>query len=163
MATSTPMMTTTTSSSMRVKPSSAFLLRSRLMTSCIAGASMHPGWGGGQVPGSGARVAGGSPAGCCSGASVALDVLVDREHRKVKTDHHSADHGTHDEHHDRFDRGGQGLGGAVDFPVIEIGNLVEHLTDLTAFFADFDHLRDHRGEDLVVAHGRGHRLAVADG
>ncbi len=114
-------------------------------------------------PGSGARLHDRRPAVCCSGAAVALDVLVDRENREVQTDHHSADHGPHDEDHDRFDRSGEGLGGAVDFPVIEIGNLVEHLTDLTAFFSHFDHLRDHLGEDFVPAHGGGHRLPVAYG
>src|SRR4051812_20692327 len=123
------MMTTTTRSSIRVKPSSAFLARSRLMMSCIGGAS-RTGCGGEGV-----------------WSSVALDVLVNREHREVQTNHHSADDGAHDEHHDRFDGSGKGFGGAVDFPVVEIGNFVEHLTDLTAFFPDLHHLGDHLGKD----------------
>src|SRR4051812_21788497 len=62
-----------------------------------------------------------------------------------------------------LDRGGQGLGGAVDLPVIEVGNLVEHLTDLTAFFAHFDHLRDHLRENLVTTQCGRHGLSVPYG
>src|SRR5437763_10596222 len=149
MATRTPMITTTTSNSIRVKPRSPPTRFSRILrsVSCM-GTPVAGCWDGGRASyPTGDRTARfTNPCGrtetCGAGSPGAPDVLVDREHRQVQADHHRPDDGPHEDDHDRLDRRGQGLGGAVDFPVVEIGNLLEHLTDLAAFFADLDHLGD---------------------
>src|SRR2546423_665043 len=106
-ATSTPMMTTTTSSSIRVKPWSPPARFPRTVRGVFGGGPLFPGLGGGGCPGAGVPFHRGGAGNLGGGSAGTADVLVDREHRQVQADDHRPDDGAHEDDHDRLDRRGQ--------------------------------------------------------
>src|SRR5438552_7544818 len=84
-----------------------------------------------------------------------LDQREKLEHRQIHRDHDSADHGSDADHEDWLDDRGERLNARVDLVLVEIGDLAEHLVELTGLLTDLDHLTDHRREDGIL----GERLA----
>ena len=76
-----------------------------------------------------------------------LQELLDQgrnvEDRQVKGDNHAPDHHTEEGDHQRFDHGGQLLGGRLDLLVIEIRDLVQHLLKGSGVLTHGDHLNNH--------------------
>src|SRR5207253_8798505 len=79
-----------------------------------------------------------------------LDQRQQPEHRQVHRDDDHADHEAYAVHHDRLDDRGQRRDRRVDLVLVEVGDLAEHLLQLSRLLADLDHLADHRREDLVL-------------
>src|SRR4051794_27910908 len=157
MAARMPMMMMTTRSSMRVKPpsrsSAALRSRASMMFLRTVGADDTVNVGRPEE-----RL--GTPT--SERGTLLLDVVVDAEDRHVEADDHRPDDATEDGDHDGLDQRGQRLGGRLDFLVIEVGDLLEHLVESTCVLTHGHHLRDHRGKDRVRPKGRGDRLTLAD-
>src|SRR6266545_3416325 len=89
----------------------------------------------------------------CSPPDAPASLLDEREHlehRQVHRDDDHADHQTDADHHHRLDDRGQALNGRIDLVLVEVGDLAEHLLELSGLLADLDHVADHRREDGVV-------------
>src|SRR5581483_6638324 len=85
-----------------------------------------------------------------SGNRSLLDEREHLEHRQVHGDDDHADHEADADHHDRLDDARERLDRRVDFFLVEVGDLPEHLVELSGLLADLDHLRHHRREDGVL-------------
>src|SRR5436305_2622352 len=79
-----------------------------------------------------------------------LDEREHLEHRHVHRDDNDADHDADADHHDRLDDRSERRYRRVDFVLVEVCDLREHLLELSRLLADLDHLRNHRREDLVL-------------
>src|SRR3954447_25243546 len=84
------------------------------------------------------------------------------EHRQVHRDHDDADHEPNQDHHQRLDDRRQRLDRRVDLVLVEVGDLAEHLLELSGLLADLHHLAHHRREDRVVDERLRDRDAFAD-
>src|SRR4051812_23493549 len=68
--------------------------------------------------------------------SALLDGTGQAEDRQVHRDEEAADHAAEEDHEDRLDHGGEACDGRVDFVVVEVGDLVEHLIHRAGRFTD---------------------------
>src|SRR6266511_3487810 len=78
-----------------------------------------------------------------------LDQRQQLEHREVHRDDDHADHQADADHHDRLDDRGERRDRRVHLVLVEIGDLAEHLLELSRLFTDLHHLRHHRRENRV--------------
>src|SRR5215470_16666924 len=66
------------------------------------------------------------------------------EDRQVHCDHESSDDHAQEDDHDRLEQRGERGDRGVDFVVVEVGDLGEHLVERARVLADVDHVDDHR-------------------
>src|SRR5580765_5737970 len=93
-------------------------------------------------------------------ANALLDEREQLEHREVHADDDHADHRADADHHQRLDDRGQRGDRRVDLVLVEVGDLSEHLLELSRLLADLHHLADHRREDRVLDQGLRDRDAL---
>src|SRR6266576_1127493 len=99
---------------------------------------------------------------CFSTSDALLNSVDHVEYRKV----HRYDHAAHDDaeeyDHDRLEQREQIAHRGIDFFVVEISDLGQHLIQTTSLLADRDHRDDHRREHLRLLEWRSDRVAAGD-
>ncbi len=93
----------------------------------------------------------------------ALELGDDRDEWLEEREHDDGDDDGEDDDHDRFEEGGEGADGVIDFVVIDVGDFEEHFGELPGFLTDFDHGDDHGWEDFAGVERCDHGFAFFDG
>src|SRR6185437_16946372 len=82
------------------------------------------------------------PRGCASWLRRLLDQREELEHREVHRDDDGSHHGSHADHEQRLDDRRERLDARVDLVLVEVGDLAEHLVELSRLLTDLHHLAD---------------------
>src|SRR5450756_1951365 len=70
------------------------------------------------------------------------------EDREVHSHNHASDNNAEEDNHDRFQQRKKVAHRGIDFFVVEVSNLGQHLVQATSLLTDRDHRDDHWREDL---------------
>src|ERR1035441_499682 len=81
------------------------------------------------------------------GARLAADLVHQLDEGQEHGDHDAADDNGQENDHDRLQQGGHGGHGIIDFVVIVVGDLEEHLRESAGLLAYVHHADDHGGKD----------------
>src|ERR1035438_1652402 len=96
------------------------------------------------------------------GACLAADLVHQLDEGQEHGDHDAADDNGQEDDHDRLQQGGHGGYGIIDFVVVVIGDLEEHLREGAGLLADVHHADDHGGKDAGGFEGGGDGFALFD-
>src|SRR2546430_1964632 len=80
-------------------------------------------------------------------ATGVTDAVHEVDERQEHGDNDAADNDGQEDDHDRFEQGGHGSDGVIDFFVVVIGNLQQHFRQGTGLLTDVHHANDHGGKD----------------
>src|SRR5918911_4985933 len=85
-------------------------------------------------------------------ATITLDDGAELEDRQIHRDDQAADDDTQEHDHHRLEQARQRCHGVIDFALVEIGDLAEHIVERARLFADLRHLQHHVREDPLIGH-----------